>query len=211
MQRLEEDGIRNRLISFPTYDAESSALVNMYLGGRFGQSPGSVNAYAASSFYAMDRYCSYKLDWGKDYHSGAVIIANRYTSANLVHQMSKLPRGEWDSFAAWLLDYEFSKLGLPQPDAVVYLCLPPEISASLIESRCAETGATKDIHEKSADFLENSYKTALYAAEKCGWRKVDCVKGGALRGINDINDRLYADVRELIASRRSKEQKGEEK
>ena len=94
-RRLEEEGIKNRLISFPTYENDSCALVNMYLGGRFGEDPSAVNAYAASSFYAMDRYCSYMLDWKKDYENGVVIIANRYTSANMVHQMSKLPRDKW--------------------------------------------------------------------------------------------------------------------
>ena len=200
-RRLEEEGIKNRLISFPTYENDSCALVNMYLGGRFGEDPSTVNAYAASSFYAMDRYCSYMLDWKKDYENGVVIIANRYTSANMVHQMSKLPRDKWDSFAGWLWDYEFSLLGLPEPSAVLYLCLPTEVSASLIQSRCEKTGVVKDIHEKNKGFLENSYQAALYAAEKCGWHKVDCVENGQLRGIEDINKQVYAIVKELLGTK----------
>lgn len=202
-RRLEEQGIKNRLISFPTYEGESCALVNMYLGGRFGEDPNAVNAFAASSFYAMDRYCSYMLDWKQDYENGVVIIANRYTSANLVHQMSKLPKEEWDSFAEWLWDYELKLLGLPEPSAVLYLCLPPEVSASLIQSRCDKTGAVKDIHEKNKGFLENSYTAALYAAEKCNWHKVDCVKDGILRSIEDINKQVCAIVQEVLKADRA--------
>lgn len=197
-QRLCEKGIKNRLVSFPTYEEDSCALVNMYLGGRFGDDPSTVNAFTASSFYAMDRYCSYMLDWKKDYEEGTVIIANRYTSANLVHQMSKLPKEEWDSFADWLWDYEFTKLGLPAPSTVLYLCLPPEVSFALIQSRCDKTGAVKDIHEKNNDFLKNSYTAALYATEKCGWHKVDCVNDGVLRSIEDINKQVCAIVDRII-------------
>lgn len=199
-ERLTACGIKNRLISFPTYSDDSCALVKMYLGGRFGDDPATVNAYAASSFYAMDRYCSYMLDWKKDYESDTLIVANRYTSANLVHQMSKLPESEWKSFAEWLWSYEFEKLGLPAPTAVVYLCLPPTVSAALIQSRCDKTGAVKDIHEKNAAFLENSYRAALYAAENCGWHKIDCANGNGLRGIDDINKQLCAEVGRIIGT-----------
>lgn len=201
-RRLDEAGIKNRFISFPTYEKDSSALVNMYLSGRFGEDPGAVNAYAASSFYAADRFCSYMLDWKKDFDEGAVIIANRYTSANLVHQMSKLEKSDWDGFIDWIHDYEFAKLGLPRPDAVFYLCLPPALSRFLIESRCRETGVTKDIHEKDASFLENSYNAALYASDKCAWHRVDCAANGVLRSIEDINEGLYAEVCGIIAARR---------
>ncbi len=197
-KRLSENGIKNRLISFPTYKEDSSALVNMYLSGKFGDDPACVNAFAASSFYAMDRYCSYMLDWKQDYENGTVIVANRYTSANLVHQMSKLPVVEWDAFAAWLWDYEFGKLGLPEPSAVLYLCLPPAVSAALIQSRCEKTGAVKDIHEKNKAFLENSYKAALYAAEKCAWHSVDCAPDGTLRSIDDIAGQVYGIVKSLL-------------
>lgn len=199
-KRLTKSGIKNRLISFPTYEGDSCALVNMYLGGKFGDDPAAVNAYAASSFYAMDRYCSYMLDWKKDYDAGTVIIANRYTSANLVHQMSKLPENEWKSFTDWLWSYEFEKLGLPAPDAVIYLCLPPSVSASLIQSRCEKTGAKKDIHEKNTAFLENSYRAALYAAESCRWYKIDCADNNGLRGIDDINKQLCAEVGRIISA-----------
>ncbi len=195
---LDSKGIKNRLISFPTYKEDSSALINMYLKGQFGKDPKAVNAFAASSFYAMDRYCSYMLDWKKDYAEDTVIIANRYTTANLVHQMSKLPEEEWDSFGKWLYEYEFSLLGLPAPTEVIYLCLPPSVSASLVQKRCDSTGAVKDIHENDKKHLEDSYKAALYASDKYAWHRIDCVKDGVLRSIEDIHIEVCAAIGSLI-------------
>ena len=191
---LDEQKIKNRYISFPTYEDDSSALINMYLQGKFGDNPNAVNAYAASSFFAMDRYCSYMLDWKKDYDDGAVIIANRYTTANLVHQMSKLPESERDGFMQWLYEYEFEKLALPKPNLVIYLCLPPQASEALIQKRCNISGAVKDIHEKSSTHLNDSYKAAVYTAEKLGWSRIDCVKDGTLRTIDDIAAELKSIV-----------------
>ena len=183
---LEERGIKYKCISFPNYNTKGCSLVEMYLQGQFGEDPMAVNAYAASSFFAMDRYSSYMLDWKKDYEEGTVIIANRYTSANLVHQMAKLSGERRHGFMEWLTGYEYGLLGLPKPDGVIYLCLPPEVSESLVQKRCDSTGAVKDIHEKNSAFLASSYSAALYAAENCGWHKVDCVKNGVLRSIEDI-------------------------
>ncbi|MBO4452869.1 MAG: deoxynucleoside kinase [Clostridia bacterium] len=195
---LTRKGIANRCLDFPTYDPVYSAQVNLYLGGAFGDDPGAVNAYAASAFFAADRFCSYKLDWGKDLDAGKIIIANRYTSANAVHQLSKLPRSEWEGFLDWLNDYEYVKLGVPKPDAVVYLCLPPKLSEELLNKRCGETGAKKDIHEKSASHLENSYRAALYSAEKLGWIKIDCSKNGKIREIDDIQSELVERLRAAL-------------
>ncbi len=187
---LDENGVKNRYVSFPTYKEDSSALLNMYLKGDFGTDPAAVNAYAASSFFAMDRYCSYMLDWKKDYEDGAVIVANRYTTANLVHQMSKLPENQREEFMKWLYDYEFGCLGLPSPDLVMYLCLPPEVSERLIQKRCDTVGAVKDIHEKSHTHLRDSYEAAVYTAEKLGWQRIDCAPNGELRSIDNIAEEV---------------------
>lgn len=195
---FREKGVKYRYISFPTYNGDYSALVNMYLSGRFGDDPEIVNPYAASSFFASDRYCSYMLDWKKDHDAGSVILADRYTSANAVHQLSKLPRDEYDGFLDWLTDYEYRRLQIPKPDAVIYLCLPPELSIKLLEKRCGETGAGKDIHESNREHLENSYKAALYSAEKLGWMKIDCSTGGEIRGIDDIHREIITRLRERL-------------
>ena len=195
---LAEKGIPYRYLSFPTYDADYSAHVNMYLRGRFGDDPEIVNPFAASSFFGADRYCSYMLDWKKDYDDGAIILANRYTSANAVHQLSKLEEDQFDGFLEWLMDYEYGKLGIPKPDAVVYLCVPPEISQKMIQHRCDETGAEKDIHESNAKHLENGYRAALYSAEKLGWIKINCNNGDEMRTREDIQKEIIEKLKDLI-------------
>ncbi|MBQ8896001.1 MAG: deoxynucleoside kinase [Clostridia bacterium] len=197
-ETLAELSLPYRYLSFPTYDADYSAHVNMYLKGRFGDDPEAVNPFAASSFFGADRYCSYMLDWKKDYESGSIILANRYTSANAVHQLSKLMESEYESFLGWLTDYEYEKLGIPKPDAVVYLCVPPEVSQKMIQHRCDETGAEKDIHESNARHLENSYRAALYSAEKLGWIKIDCARDGELRTREEIHQEILQRLEFLI-------------
>ena len=197
-ERLASLGVPYRYLSFPTYDPDYSAHVNMYLKGRFGDDPEIVNPFAASSFFGADRYCSFMLDWKKDYENGSVILANRYTSANAVHQLSKLDESEYDSFLSWLIDYEYGKLGIPKPDAVVYLCVPPEVSQKMIQHRCDETGAEKDIHESNKKHLESSYRAALYSAEKLGWIKIDCSRDGELRTREEIHAEIVERLSDLI-------------
>ena len=154
-QRLQEQGHDLRQITFPDYESDSSALVKMYLSGAFGDKPDDVNAYAASSFYAVDRYASYKTDWGEFYREGGLVLSDRYTTSNAVHQCSKLPPMHWDGFLNWLFDFEYKKFGIPAPDAVIYLAVDPEISQKLITERYNGDETKKDIisliHENPKD------------------------------------------------------------
>ena len=141
------------------------------------------------------------MDWKKDYDEGKIIIANRYTTANAVHQCSKIPKEKRDDFLEWLFDYEWKKLGLPTPDKVIYLCQPPEVSFSLIQKRCDETGAKKDIHEKDADHLYKSYEAALYVSEKYGWDRIDVSDGVSLRTREDIHREVIQKVSDLLSAK----------
>jgi len=182
VNRLKIDGYAVRSLSFPMYDSDSSAPVRMYLDGKLGSRPSDTNAYAASTLFACDRYASYKSDWKKDYDKlDKVIVANRYTSANAVHQLSKLPRDQWDSFLSWLWDFEFIKLGLPVPDVVIYLELLPEQSMELVSKRSDSSGRQKDIHEKDEGFMRRSYDAAQFACEKLGWHKIKCYDENGIR------------------------------
>ncbi len=187
---LREKGKNVRLLSFPTYDGKGSTFVDMYLRGELGKNPQDTNAYASSTFFAMDRYYSYRTAWITDYNDdNTVIIANRYTSANAVHQLSKLPRDVWDEFLDWLWDYEFEKLGLPKPDRVLYLEMPPEVSMGLINSRSESTGRVKDIHEADKNHLINSYSAAIYSSERLNWDVIHCCDGdGKLKSVEEISD-----------------------
>ena len=170
---LQQRGKRVREISFPNYESDSSALVKMYLSGAFGTQPGDVNAYAASSFYAVDRYAGMKQDWGAFYEDGGILIADRYTTSNAVHQCCKLPREFWDRYLDWLFDYEYRLLGLPAPDLVVYLRLGIETSQRLMSERYHGDEKKKDIHESNMEYLYHAHEAADYCAEKFGWRTIE--------------------------------------
>lgn len=196
--RLSDMGINVKTISFPDYDHPSSALIKMYLAGDFGDNPGDVNAFAASSFYAVDRYASYKKFWEKDYKNGAFIIAARYTTSNAIHQMAKLNESEWDSYLDWLYEYEFNKLGLPKPDKVIFLDMLPQISDKLLDSRYDKNGGKKDIHEKNKEYLKNCRKAAVYAADKLAWDIVRCDDGNEAFSLQKISDDIFDRVKECI-------------
>ena len=191
---LQQRGERVREISFPNYDSDSSALVKMYLSGAFGTQPGDVNAYAASSFYAVDRYAGMKQDWGGFYDAGGILIADRYTTSNAVHQCCKLPREFWDRYLDWLFDYEYRLLGLPTPDLVVYLRLGIETSQRLMSERYHGDEKKKDIHESNTSYLNQAHLAADYCAGKYAWKTVECAENGSLRSIDEIG----ADVWNLL-------------
>ena len=184
--KIVASGKTAKKLEFPDYANESSALVKMYLGGEFGSNPNDVNAYAASSFYAVDRIASYLKFWKKDYENDAVILSDRYATSNIIYQMSKLDKSEWDSFIEWQEDFEYNKLSVPKPDKVIYLDVQPEVSQKLISSRYEGDESKKDLHEKNLAFLLECRKSALYAAEKCGWIVIDCCENGEIKSINSI-------------------------
>ncbi len=185
-------------ISFPDYDNPSSSLVKMYLNGEFSKQASGVNAYAASSFYAVDRYASYKMFWEKNYNEGELIIASRYVSSNAIHQMIKLENSQWDYYLNWLDDYEYNKLGLPKPDLIIFLDMPVEISQELLSSRYNGDDSKKDIHESDVEYLKNCRKSALYAAEKQSWKVVACSDGRGALPIDIITDRIIKCINEVL-------------
>ncbi|MEG1244349.1 MAG: thymidylate kinase, partial [Oscillospiraceae bacterium] len=169
------------------YDSQSSALVKMYLAGEFGKTPQEVNAYAASTFYAVDRYANFMNKWKQDYESETLIIADRYTTSNAAHQMVKLPRGQWDEYLEWLEDIEYTKIGIPKPNLVIYLDMPIEISQKLMTSRYGGDEVKKDVHECNVEYLKSCRNAALYATEKLGWKPVKCSQGESPRSIDEIS------------------------
>lgn len=173
VQRLEENGQAVRAISFPDYNSESSALVKMYLRGEVGALD-EVNVYAASGFYSLDRYISYQREWKNDYQAGKTIIADRYTTSNLCHQMAKLPRGQWMDYIRWLEYYEYVQLALPKPDLVLYLDMHPAASQRLMARRYHGDEAKKDLHERDRAYLESCRAAALFAADTLGWVVLPC-------------------------------------
>ena len=189
--RMEKDGIDYNHIVFPRYDKDSSALIRMYLSGQFGTHPDDVNAYTASTFYAVDRFASFREDWGKIYNNGGLIISDRYTTSNAVHQGSKLSDEELPAFFRWLSDLEYDKMGLPRPDLVIYLDVDVETSLARMKRRQEKSSTTADIHEKDVDYLRRCLHTADMAAEYYGWKRIPFMKDGAERDVDEKNDEIY--------------------
>ena len=197
MERLDENNIEYRVMSFPNYESPSSSLVKMYLSGEFGQDPKMVSPYIASTFYAADRYATYTKDFKEYYENGGIIIADRYTTANIVHQAGKiLDEEERNKFLDWLCDFEYKLYGLPKPTEVFFLNMPPEKSLELIKDRENKFSHTqvKDIHERSPEHLIESYNAACSVVSKYNWFEVKCLKDGNLRTIEDIHNEIYSEI-----------------
>ncbi len=189
--RMEQDGIAYNHIVFPRYDQGSSALIRMYLSGEFGTHPNDVNAYAASVFFAVDRYAAYRTDWGKRYENGELILSDRYTTSNAVHQGAKLPENELSDFFGWLSDLEYGKMGLPRPDLVIYLDVDLQTSLARMRRREAKHHTTADIHEKDNSYLECCLRAAEHAAAYYGWTRIPFQKDGKERDLKEKNDEIY--------------------
>ena len=198
VEKLTSEGKKVKILSFPVYESDSSLFVKMYLEGKLGDKPSDTNAYTASMFFACDRYISYATDWKKDIlDPETIVVANRYTSANAVHQLSKLPKEEWEGFLSWLWDFEFDKLGLPKPDLVLYLELPPVISLSLVKNRSDTTGQKMDIHELDTEYMDKCYEAALYSCRSLGWQQIKCYEGDTIRTRESIADEIFGEVCKL--------------
>lgn len=196
--RLKNEGTDFRTIVFPQYSEDSSALIRMYLGGEFGKRPADVNAYAASTFYAVDRYASYHKVWGEYYRKGGLILSDRYTTSNAVHQASKEPDKSRREFFAWLYDLEYKHMELPVPDLVIYLDVPTQITEQLMRRREQSTHTHADIHEQNMDYLRLCRKTGLEAAEFYHWTVIQCARDGAMREIQDIHEEIYSLVSKCL-------------
>ena len=183
---------------FPQYSEPSSALIRMYLGGEFGSNPTDVNAYAASTFYAVDRYASYKKDWGDWYENGGLVVSDRYTTSNAVHQASKEPPEHQAGFLQWLYDFEYEKLGLPRPDLILYLDVPTTFTEKLLRHREQDTHTAADIHEQDTAYLATCRETGRAAAAFYGWTVIECVKNGQMRSIDDIHEEIYRHVQACL-------------
>ncbi len=197
-EKLAARGFTVKQLTFPDYDSPGSALVKMYLGGAFGKQPEDVNAYAASAFYAVDRAASFLKDWKSDCNNGTVLLCDRYCTSNIIYQMAKVGDDERDDFIRWQADFEYDKLGLPRPDAVIYLDVDPDVSQKLMEKRYGGDNSKKDLHESNLAFLLSCRKSALYAAEHCGWTRIDCCRDGGIKPIDEIAQEIERVIEPIL-------------
>ncbi len=195
---LQNENIKYKKIKLPDYESKSSTLVKMYLGGEFGGNADDVNAYAAGAFYAVDRFASYKLDWGRDYEAGTLILADRYATSNSIYQMEKIDESKWDEYLDWSADFEYNKIGIPKPDLVIFLDMPVEVSQKLMTSRYNGDEGKKDVHEANVEFLNNCRKSALYTAKKQGWAVIPCSDGENPLPIDEIHNTILDFIKKEI-------------
>ena len=196
LEILEKRLPDTHFITFPYYNTNSGRIVSDYLSGAFKEDNPEISAYSASAIYAVDRYTSYKTHWGALYESGSPVISARYTSSNAIYQMTKLSKDKWEGYLDWLFDFEYNKLGMPKPDRTIFLDMPIEVSQKLLSKRYGGDESKKDIHERDTAFLSACRSAALYTAEKCGWNIVKCSEKGEPRTIEEINEELFALIKE---------------
>ena len=193
--RVEQTGTPFRRLVFPQYQEPSSALIRMYLNGEFGQHPGDVNAYAATAFYAVDRYASFQKVWRREYEAGGLILSDRYTTSNAVHQGSKLTGAEQRAYFQWLEEFEYGRLGLPRPDLVIYLDVPTDLTEMMLRKREQDTHTQGDIHEQDLAYLRLCRETGQAAADFFGWQVISCARDGAMRPAQEIHQEIDRLVR----------------
>lgn len=201
VKRLKEDGVDYRTVSFPNYDSPSSGLVKMYLSGEFGTNAKEISPYIASTFYAADRYATYKTQLESYYQNGGLILADRYTTANMIHQAGKIKeKEERKKFLDWLWDFEFRLYGLPIPTECFFLKMDPNHAFQLMENRENKFSHTqeKDIHERDKNHIIDSYEAACDVAKDYGWYVVDCVKNNQIRTIDEIHEEIYTEIKKHI-------------
>lgn len=193
-ERLRREGVDFKKVAFPRYDSDSSALVRMYLGGEFGENVGAVNAYAASSFFAVDRVASYLREW-KDYlEGGGCVLLDRYTTSNAIYQASKLPENEQEAFCDWLFDFEYNLLALPAPSAVIFLDMPPSSAEKLMKGRSER----EDIHERDKEYLKKCYRAACLLSKRYGWKRIECTDCERIKSIEEIHEEVFENISEIL-------------
>lgn len=198
-QHLYALGYSVRDVSFPNYGAPYCSLVEMYLHGEFGKNPEDVGPYVASTFFAEDRYASFKVDWGKNYVDGDIILSDRYTVSNAIHQGAKIfDMADRLKYISWLFDFEFNLLGLPKPDKVIYLQVPWAVTLTLLSKSQDKTKVAGDIHESNTAYLKACADNALAIAKHYDWDIIDCSDNGRLRSVEDIHKDVLTLVQTIL-------------
>ena len=198
---IKSTGLKTEKICFPNYDSDTSSLVKMYLGGKFGTNAGDINPYMASAFFAVDRVGSMKCEWQERLNNADVVIADRYVTSNMIHQASKIDNEEEkEAFLNWIYDFEYEKMELPKPDLIIFLDMPVKHAMELMKNRPnkIDSSKTKDIHESDSGHLNRSYANAVSVAQKYGWHRISCVRDDKIRTIEDISEEIFEEFKKIL-------------
>ena len=200
-ERFDKENIEYKVASFPNYENESSSLVKMYLSGKFGENAKDVSPYIASTFYAADRYATYKTTLEEFYKAGGIVLVDRYTTSNMIHQAGKIQdKEEREKFLDWLWDFEFNLYGIPVPTKTFFLNMPTEFAVKLMaerENKFTHTQA-KDIHERDINHLKDSYNAAVSLVDKYNWKEIKCVENDKIKTIEEIHEEIWEEIQKYI-------------
>lgn len=192
-RRLKREGRTVRTISFPRHGHPSGWLCDQYLAGKFGTAR-EVGPYRGSMFYAVDRFAA-SFEIRQWLAAGHVVIIDRWVSANMGHQASKISnsRERW-KFLTWVQNLEYGLFNLPKPNVVLLLYMPPEVSRALVRKR----GKKQDIHEKDKRHIQQAARVYLELAKRYRWPTIRCAEGAQPLPIADIHAKVWAKVRNLV-------------
>lgn len=197
-KRFSSEGRSVRRLKFPVYESLSSGPVRMYLDGQLGGAVGDIDPYAASTLYAVDRFCSFRSDWRADLGGDGIIVSDRYVTSNMIYMSARLKPAERGEYIRWLRDLEYNKMGLPEPDLVIYLDLPTKTSEKLVRLRSDDTGETVDLHERDRVYQKEVRLCGREIAREFGWVVINCAKKGMLLPMDELSDIIWAKVNKHI-------------
>ena len=195
---LINDGFKICNHHFPTYDTYQGAPVEKYLKGEFGK-PGELSPYFVNSLYAMDRAITWNTKLKPAYNEGEIILLDRYTTSSLIYQSALISDiEEKKKFIDYVVDFEYSKLGIKEPDQVLFLTAPFDLVTEMRQARKVNDGVVNDIHEQDLEFMKKVYDNANFLADYLGWDKIECSNSNTLRSIDDIHGEAYRLVKEKM-------------
>ncbi|HEY4500453.1 MAG TPA: thymidylate kinase [Candidatus Paceibacterota bacterium] len=200
IERLRKEGREVMDLDFPQYGNPSAFFVEKYLRGEYG-SADMVGPYRGSIFYALDRYDkSFEVKkWLKE---GKIVVANRYVSANMGHQTGKIKsKKDRDKFLEWVTHLEFDIFGIPKPDKVILLYMPPAVGQKLVDQKSAREyirGKKRDIHEADLNHLQNAADAYKYVAEKFKWDVIKCANDDKIFSREEIHEKLWKIISKLL-------------
>ena len=196
-ERLINDGETIINHHFPTYNEYQGKPVEEYLKGKFGD-PKDLSPYFINSLYAVDRAVTYNLKLKKGLEEGNIILLDRYTTSSLIYQSALIEDiEEKKKFLDYVIDFEYNKIGIKEPDLTIFLYAPLEVINEMRRKRKEESGEVfeGDIHENNLDFMKKVYDNAMFVADYLNWSKIDCSNNQGMKGIEEIHEEIYKLVR----------------
>lgn len=189
--RLIKDGENIVSHHFPSYGTYQGKLGEEYLSGNLG-SKEDISPYLVNSFFAMDRAITWLTKLSKDYEDGKTIILDRYTTSSVIYQTSLISdKNKRKDFIDYVIDYEFNKIGIKEPDTVIFLTADFNAVQEMIDSRKDNDGIKNDIYEADKTYMKEVHDNSISVAKYLNWDIVECSSNGKMLSIEEIHNKIY--------------------